>query len=65
VVKILIMSDGVSTRVYDTKSGELVENVRKVTFSHEAGGVPVATLEIILPETDLIIQDPEIHVIRK
>jgi hypothetical protein len=57
-MQILILSDGGTTRVYDAETGEWLENVRKVTFSHEAGGIPVATLEIILPRTDFMISDP-------
>jgi hypothetical protein len=64
-MKFLIMCDGVKTRVYDADTGELMEKVRKVTFSHEAGGVPIATLEIIMPDIDLVIQDPEIVFGRK
>jgi hypothetical protein len=51
-MKIIIVCDGRATRVFDAASGERVDNVRKVTFTHEAGQAPIATLELILPELD-------------
>lgn len=65
MVKILIVCDGTATRVFDSRSGERIENVRKVTFSHEVGSQPIATIEVILPEIDITDTTSHVREVRR
>jgi len=35
------------TKVFDVDTGEEIKNVKSVTYKHEAGHIPVVTLEIV------------------
>lgn len=53
-MKIRITTKGHETRVTHAETGELVENVGRVTWSKTPGDSPVAHIEIFEPAVDIV-----------
>lgn len=53
-MKIRITTKGHDTRVTDAATGELIENVGRVTWTSTPGHVPVAHIEILEPAVDIV-----------
>ena len=55
--RLKIISDGSkncnATRVVDVETGELIPNVRCVSFKHDANELPVAYIELLFPEIEV------------
>lgn len=54
-MKIRITTKGHETRITDAATGELIENVGRVSWSATPGEVPVAHIEIFEPAVDITV----------
>ena len=62
-MKLKITSDGTTTHVVNAETGEAVDRVRRVEFLHDAlDHLPVARIEIVLPEADVTVPDEGVQI---